>query len=166
MSFVVLNSARWRSVMIVFRITTAKWATVLDGSGYPARWNPRHIRVIYTAGSAALACLENLAHRSGEGLNANFRLVEIKIPENTTSDSYSLDDLPENWHTVRGYAVCQMLGSEWVKKNETCILRVPSSIIPSETNVLINPNHPHFHQISIQSTRKFSFDERLTGRGL
>lgn len=149
--------------MIVYRITTAKWASVLSGSGYPARWNPRHVRVIYTAESIALACLENLAHRSGEGLNANFRLVEINIPDDTSSDSYSLDDLPEEWHTVRGYPVCQSLGAEWIEKNESCILRVPSSIIPDETNVLINPDHPDFHQISIQSVRDFSFDERLSG---
>lgn len=149
--------------MIVYRITTAKWASVLSGSGYPARWNPRHVHVIYTAESIALACLENLAHRSGEGLNANFRLVEINIPDDISSDSYSLDDLPDGWHTVRGYPFCQSLGAEWIEKNESCILRVPSSIIPDETNVLINPDHPDFHQISIQSVRDFSFDERLSG---
>lgn len=155
--------AHWHSFMIVYRITTVKWATQLNGSGYPARWNPRHVRVIYTAGSIALACLENLAHRSGEGLNANFRLVAINIPEQTSSDSYSLTDLPEGWHTVHGYAICQKIGAEWIQNNETCILSVPSSIIPYETNVLINPNHPDFHQISIQSIRQFSFDERFTG---
>ena len=149
--------------MIVYRITSAKWASVLTGSGYPARWNPRYVRVIYTAESIALACLENLAHRSGEGLNANFRLVEIEIPKNTSSDSYSQDDLPEGWHTIRGYLACQKLGAEWIEKNKSCILHVPSSIIPYETNVLINPNHPDFSRISIQAIRKFSFDERLTG---
>lgn len=149
--------------MIVYRITTAKWASVLTGSGYPARWNPRHIRVIYTAESIALACLENLAHRSGEGLNANFRLVEIEIPENTSSDSYYPDDLPEEWHTVKGYSICQSLGAEWIQKNKSCLLHVPSSIIPNETNVLINPNHPDFQGITIQSVRTFSFDERLIG---
>lgn len=147
--------------MIVYRITTAKWAAELTGSGYPARWNPRHVRVIYTAGSIALACLENLAHRSGEGLNANFRLVEIEIPDNMSSESCFLNDLPEGWHTIHGYAMCQMIGNQWVHDNETCVLEVPSSIIPYEWNVLINPNHPDFHQISIKSIRNFSFDERL-----
>lgn len=147
--------------MIVYRITTAKWATELTGSGYPARWNSRHVRVIYTAGNIALACLENLAHRSGEGLNANFRLVEIEIPNNMSFNSHSLNDLPEDWHTVHGYAICQKIGDEWVQKNETSVMHVPSSIIPNETNVLINPNHPDFHQISIKSIRKFSFDERF-----
>ena len=147
--------------MIVYRITTAKWADKLSGSGSPARWNPRHVQVIYTASSIALACLENLVHRSGEGLNLNFRLVEILIPDDMAFDSINIADLPENWHKTEGYPACQVIGKEWVDQNETCILQVPSSIIPDESNILINPGHPDFYKISIQSIRNFSFDERL-----
>lgn len=149
--------------MIVYRITTAKWADKLSGSGYPARWNPRHIQVIYTASSIALACLENLVHRSGEGLNANFRLVEIWIPDGISSQTVTTDDLPENWHGIDGYPFCQRIGREWVEKRFSCTLQVPSSIIPDETNILINPGHAEFPKVSITKIRKFSFDERLRG---
>lgn len=147
--------------MIVYRITTAKWADKLSGSGYPARWNPRHVQVIYTASSIALACLENLVHRSGEGLNANFRLVEISIPDGISTQTVTTDELPEHWHTVEGYPFCQRIGNEWVEKSNSCTLQVPSSIIPDETNILINPGHSEFPQVSIQQVRRFSFDERL-----
>jgi len=147
--------------MVVYRITTAKWANKLSGSGYPARWNPRYVQVIYTASSIALACLENLVHRSGEGLNANFRVVEINIPNEVTSKEITLEELPENWHTINGYSACQSIGRRWVEEQKSCTLVVPSSIIPAETNLLINPNHPEFHQISIRNIREFSFDKRL-----
>lgn len=147
--------------MYVYRITTAKWASKLSGSGHPGRWNQRHVQVIYTASTIALACLENLVHRSGEGLNANFRLIRIEIPEEVSNESVTLSDLPNNWHTLNGYPVCQSIGKQWVEKQESCILQVPSSIIPDETNILINPDHPEFGQISINQIRKFSFDERL-----
>jgi RES domain-containing protein len=108
----------------------------------------QHVRVIYTASSIALACLENLVHRTGEGLNANFRLVEIAIPDDMPFDIIHADDLPENWHKTEGYPLCQAMGKEWVDQNKACLLQVPSSIIPDETNVLINPGHPDFGQIS------------------
>ena len=147
--------------MVVYRITTAKWANKLSGSGYPARWNPRYVHIIYTASSIALACLENLVHRSGEGLNANFRVVEINIPNEVTSKEITPEELPDNWYTINGYSACQSIGRRWVDEQRSCTMFVPSSIIPAETNVLINPNHPEFHQISIRSIREFSFDKRL-----
>lgn len=147
--------------MIVYRITTAKWADTLTGSGFPARWNPRHVHVVYTAGSIALACLENLVHRSGEGVNLNFRLIEIEIPESVSVTNISVQELPDKWYTMSGYPACQQIGRDWVEKSESCLLRVPSSIITDETNVLINPNHTEFEKISIQDIREFSFDERL-----
>lgn len=151
--------------MVVYRITTAKWADKLSGSGYPGRWNPRYVQVIYTASSIALACLENLVHRSGEGLDANFRVVEINIPDEISSDEIKTEELPENWHTINGYSVCQSIGRRWVEEQKSCTLVVPSSIIPKETNLLINPNHPEFQQISIRNIRKFSFDKRLVADG-
>ena len=147
--------------MVVYRITLAKWANVLTGSGYPARWNPKGYRVVYCAGSRALACLENLVHRSGEGLSANFKLAEIYIPDTITRGQVSSRELPAGWHTIDGYPICQTIGKEWLEKQESCILKVPSSIIKAEWNMLINPNHPEFKQIYIQKINDFSFDQRL-----
>ncbi len=147
--------------MIVYRITTAKWASRLAASGYPARWNPRNVYVIYTAGSRALACLENLVHRSGEGLHANFRIVEISIHDSVSIEKISVTDLPLKWNLITGYPACQEIGKEWVNNQSSCVLRVPSSIIEDEFNFLINPFHPEFNLISIRNIQEFTFDERL-----
>ena len=147
--------------MDVYRITLAKWAESLTGSGYPARWNPKGYHVIYSAGSRALACLENLVHRSGEGLNAGFKIASIHVPDSVLADEVLLDSLPPGWYSVEGYQICQELGSKWLEEQRSCTLKVPSSIIQDEWNLLINPAHPDFGQISIRSVRDFSFDQRL-----
>ncbi len=147
--------------MVVYRITLSKWAESLTGSGFPARWNSKGVYVIYTAESRALACLENLVHRSGEGLNQQFSLVEISIPENTPFETVELNLLPKNWQHISNYSVCRQMGDDWVSNRSTLLLRVPSSIIRDEYNLLINPAHPDFKRVKIRHSVPFLFDERL-----
>jgi RES domain-containing protein len=147
--------------LLVFRITTAKWAGKLSGSGHPARWNSKGIFVIYSASSRALACLENLVHRSGEGNHQNFRITEIDVPDDCTLKTVHIRELPETWHKAESYTLCQRIGDRWIEENNSLLLQVPSSIIREETNVLINPNHPEFPKIRVRSITPFQFDERL-----
>ena len=60
--------------MLVYRIVLEKYAS-LYASGVEGRWNSSGAKVLYTASSRALACLENVVHRSGEGLNDLFRTL-------------------------------------------------------------------------------------------
>ncbi|MDR9365100.1 MAG: RES family NAD+ phosphorylase [Balneolaceae bacterium] len=147
--------------MLVFRITTKRWAGVLTASGYPARWNSKGTRIIYTASTRALACLENLVHRSGEGLNQQFRITEIYIPDHLSKEKVNHKDLPVGWHQMESYHHCQNIGDGWVDNAESLLLEVPSSIIRDESNILINPYHPEFSTIEVQNITSFSFDERL-----
>lgn len=147
--------------MVVYRITTSKWAGVLSGSGYPARWNSKGIEVIYTASTRALACLENLVHRSGEGLNHQFRITEIFIDDKLSSETIKPENLPSKWFKRENYGYTQSTGDQWVREKRSLLLQVPSSIIREEYNVLINPNHPEFSQVEIQQVTPFSFDDRL-----
>jgi RES domain-containing protein len=41
------------------------------------------------------------------------------------------------------------------------LLKVPSAIIPEESNVLINPLHPDIKKVKIASASAFQFDARL-----
>ncbi len=147
--------------MHTYRITTARWAGKLSESGYPARWNVRGTFVIYTASSRALACLENLVHRSGEGLNQNFKITEIEIPDHCSKQIADHATLPVQWYKTEHYPACQHIGNRWIEEGETLLLQVPSSIIREEKNVLINPHHPEFSEVKISGVRDFRFDERL-----
>lgn len=147
--------------MVVFRITTERWAGVLTASGFPARWNSKGTHVIYTASSRALACLENLVHRSGEGLNQQFRITEIYIPESASVEHINHENLPEGWHQMDSYHHCQKIGDQWIESAKSLLLEVPSSIIRDESNILINPHHPEFLKVEVQKITPFDFDERL-----
>ncbi len=147
--------------MVVYRITTAKWADKLTASGFPARWNSKGTRILYTASSRALACLENLVHRSGEGLNQQFRIAEIYIPNKASREIVNFSDLPDKWFKMEQYDFCQRIGDDWIEQGKSLLLQVPSSVIQEETNVLINPNHSEFHQVKVQNISSFEFDERL-----
>lgn len=147
--------------MQLFRITTAKWAGKLSGSGYPARWNSKGKYVIYTASNRALACLENLVHRSGEGLNKNYKLTVIEAPDYISLKKVPANELPENWHETSSAPVCRTIGDKWIESGSSLLLSVPSAIIRDEFNLLINPAHPDFKKLSIKEVIDFEFDKRL-----
>jgi RES domain-containing protein len=147
--------------MVVYRITTAQWSAKLTASGYPARWSSRGSFMIYTAQSRALACLENLVHRSGEGNNALYKVMLIEVPDTLTIENLDLKKLKKDWYSMNNYPYCQALGDKWLQDAATVILKVPSVIIKQEFNYLLNPNHPDFKSIKLSATEDFDFDERF-----
>ena len=149
--------------MEVFRITHKKWSNRLTASGLPARWNSTGVFVIYTAGSRALACLENVVHRASSGLKAPFITMIILIPDDLIIKELLLDELPKDWSKSGepGYSKCQPFGDSWINSLESAILKVPSAIVPEDSNYLLNPSHPDFDKISIISEEPFAFDERI-----
>jgi len=121
--------------------------------------------MIYTSSSQALAALENVVHRSGEGLNDLFRVMTILIPDDVSSKVVKIKDLPENWHTREGRSKTRLLGNEWIRKGDSLLLRVPSAIITGEANIMINPNHPDFKKVKVEAIEPFDFDPRIKGGG-
>ncbi|QSE97310.1 RES family NAD+ phosphorylase [Fulvivirga lutea] len=147
--------------MIVYRIVHAEFANKIVASGRPARWNSAGTFVVYTASSRSLACLENLVHRSSEGLNAQFRTLVIEIPETIVIEEVTVNDLPKNWPSFKSQLQTRHMGDKWAVTQETCVLRVPSVIIPEESNYLINPQHLDFKKIKLLATEEFLFDNRF-----
>jgi len=147
--------------MQVYRITLAKWSGELIASGNPARWNSKGKYVIYTAASRALACLENVVHRSGEGLSSNYKVLTVEIPSKIKMAEIDPANLPDGWQHWTNYYKCQAFGDQWCNQNQTAVLKVPSAIIIEESNYLINPTHDDFLKIKIVDRTDFLFDHRL-----
>jgi RES domain-containing protein len=145
--------------LLLYRICLTEYADKLVASGKAGRWNREGDQMIYTAGSMALACLENLVHRSGASLQANFSVLTIFVPPGTSVTSISDKKLAPNWEKKPG--ITRNLGSEWLRKKESAILKVPSAIIQAEHNFLLNPLNPSFGDIKIIFTQPFNFDQRL-----
>lgn len=145
--------------MIVYRICLSKWSKKLTASGFPARWNSKGKFVIYTANTRALACLENVVHRSGEGLNGRFKVMIIEIPSKVKIKE--IKTLPKDWFTFESYSDCQKIGDKWIEEEEFAILKMPSAIISKEYNYLININHKDFKYVKLKNVEDFIFDPRI-----
>jgi RES domain-containing protein len=53
------------------------------------------------------------------------------------------------------------LGDYWIDNELSAVLRVPSAVVPAESNYLLNPRHLDFAQIATGDPVTFEFDERL-----
>jgi RES domain-containing protein len=149
--------------MHIYRITLEKYSHSFIASGNPARWNSKDVKMLYTASTRALACLENVVHRSAIGLQANFRTMIIEVPEGLPITIIKKEKLPANWQLFENYPYTQALGDAWISKGETAVLQVPSAIIGEEFNYLLNPAHEDFKKIKLIGTEPFEFDPRIKG---
>ena len=147
--------------MIVYRITLAMHSMKLLASGYPARWNSKDVKMIYTAQSRALACLENVVHRNSKGLHMNFNVMQILVPEEIVLQKIKETDLIKGWKEFDKMPYTQSLGDQWVRELKSAILQVPSAIVRGDSNYLLNPWHKDFQKIKLIRTDPFEFDDRI-----
>lgn len=123
------------------------------------RWNLAGDAAVYVSGTLSLAALELFVHL-GPRSTAAFGLVSIpvEILEELISEP---PNLPKNWRAQPPPSTTKTLGSEWLRSGESCVLKVPSAIVPVENNFVLNPAHPDFSVIRIGEEEPFSFDPRM-----
>jgi len=85
----------------------------------------------------------------------------VDIPEDRIRELE--ERLPKGWDGYPYLAVTQELGDRWVEGRLSLALRVPSAIVPSESNLLINPLHPDRHLLRIGKPEAVRVDRRLVG---
>lgn len=151
--------------MLVYRICLAEYAHELKASGNASRWNSNGNFVIYAAANRALACLENVVHRSSEGLNHLFKVMVIEIEDSVSVLDISVSSLDIDWHKRISYPYCQKIGDKWYHEENTAVLSVPSSIISMEKNYIINCRHEDFiaKKIRLLCTEDFEFNPLIKG---
>lgn len=127
------------------------------------RWNRKGTALVYTASSRALACLETVAHLGAGGLPLNRYLVKVEIPDVVWAKRQTLtnETAPLGWDALPSGKVSLDIGDQWVSRGSTCILEVPSVIVPEELNILINPAHPDAAKIVATKVRKWQYDARI-----
>jgi RES domain-containing protein len=150
-----------------FRILKAhRVASAFDGEGarlFGGRWNSPGTRMVYTAESRSLAALELLVHVRGAELLAAFVSIEAEFAPRLVR-AVDPASLPEGWRSYPAPAALQQVGDRWVARRESAVLRVPSAVMPGESNYLLAPEHPDFARIAIGSPVAFGFDARLAKR--
>ena len=148
--------------MFVYRIVNSKHSSELSDLGaslYGGRWNSKGKPVIYTGENVEIALLEVLANITIPLLH-NYNLVKIAIPDNSI-DVLNSKDLPKNCKHYPAPKNITKMGDEWIKSNNSVALKVPSCIILTANNYILNCNHPDIKKVKIISIAPFKIDSRL-----
>ncbi len=150
----------------VWRILTARFAeTAFSGEGarrHGGRWNPKGVPVVYTAGSQSLAMLEMLVQ--DQPLRARYVTIPAEIPSDLEIERVDVDRLPPDWRDPAALEPLRAIGSDWATGLVAAVLAVPSAVIPTETNYLLNPRHPGFARIAVGEPQELVTDLRLIGK--
>jgi len=152
--------------MIVFRLVREKFSSSLSGKGAAlrgARWNSIGVELIYTAGNRSLAMAEVAVHLSLATLPSDYLMMSIRIPDDVKVANLSVSDLPKNWNVFPHPLSTQRVGDAFVADVKYAVLKIPSVVTRGDFNYLINPKHPEFSRIKVESLEKFPFDRRLFG---
>ena len=152
--------------MEVFRLARKKYPIELSGKGaamFGARWNFKGTEIVYTAQSRALAMAEVVVHLSLATLPKDFVMLTVDVLDTIPIEILDEKKLPRGWNVFPHSFTTQLLGEDFIKRNEACILKVPSVVVKGDYNLLLNPYHEDFKQIKIIDQVDFPFDKRIFG---
>lgn len=152
-------------MMTVFRISHQAFITDLEGIGamkYGGRWNPPGIACLYCSEHLSLALLEKFVHAQGKDDMTNLATLSLKIPTAAKLYRVNTAKLDPNWATNIAYT--QWLGKQILEDMSYAGFVVPSIIIPSEMNIILNPASQSFKKITAGSPTEFSADPRLVAQ--
>ena len=127
------------------------------------RWNSKGVSVVYTAGSLSLALIEMLVNLPAPKLLQKFVRIPLSF-DTSLIHSITEDQLPSDWNSRPASPSTKAVGDAWVKDEISPVLKVPSVVVPEESNYIINPNHPEYNKISIGEPIVYFFDPRLSKR--
>lgn len=148
-----------------FRITLSRYAsTAFNGEGARlngGRWNSVGTRMVYTASSLSLATLELLVHTEDVStLDGRYTVIPIEFDVSLVQ-GINITTLPVGWNRPETIGDTQLLGDEWIRSMSSVLLEVPSVVIQTESNFLVNPGHPEFSKIAFRTGFILKLDPRL-----
>lgn len=136
-----------------------------EGSG--GRWNRIGTAIVYCSTSRALACLETMVHLAKHPLPLNRYLVGIEVSAAAWAQAVEFDlSAHVGWDAEPAGRASLDWGTAWVRSGKSLLARVPSVVVPEESNVLINPAHESITGVRAMKLRKWLYDARLGAAGL
>jgi RES domain-containing protein len=149
--------------MIVYRITNEAYKNDISGNGaalYGSRWNSKGIHLLYTSHSISLSILESLVHLKRKQIPPSQFLLHIEIPDEKDAAEISYKKIKNGWQQDLGYT--QWIGDQFIRNKQNLFLKVPSVLVPQESNVLLNPLHEAYKKVKIVAAELLGLDKRLT----
>ena len=152
--------------MILYRLAAKKYIDDVSGTGarlYGGRWNPVGSAGIYTSEHVSLALLEKFVHARVKENMQRIALLRIEIDESVIS-IFNTDDklLKKSWADDISYS--QWLGGQILADPSIVAFSVPSAIIPTERNFILNPSAENFNLVEFSKPVDFTTDFRLLSK--
>lgn len=150
--------------MIVFRVANLKYKeATLTGIGAEkvgGRWNQVGTRAIYCSENVSLALLEYYIHsENSANLPKKILVAKIEFPDEFLINT--LEKLPERWKQYPYSSKTTEIFSNLARNNDFFALKVPSTIVPFEFNIILNPLFKEFGKVEIIEFLDLPIDERL-----
>ena len=139
----------------------------LDTTGsfsYGGRWNPKGAPVLYTSPTFAGGMLELLAHSTVPRRPPRDHVgCLIEIPD-TAGVTVLQPPFSAGWDHPDDYSVSVGMARPWLVARKDLCLEVPSvPASPIERNIVINAQHPMFHQLVPTQKVGPVYDSRIWG---
>jgi len=148
----------------VWRIIKTRYSEdAFSGEGarlYGGRWNSSGTRMVYTSGSKSLATLELLVHLHSTSVLPSFSICPVDFDDSLV-EFLEPAKLPREWRQSPPPISLQAIGDDWISRGSSVVLRVPSVVIQTEHNYLINPAHSDFKELVIGDMAVLDLDPRL-----
>jgi RES domain-containing protein len=154
----------------VWRICKRQYApAAFSGDGglrAAMRWNHKGPRMVYAAQSLSLATLELWVHIPTAEPLASYVSIAAEIPDDLPISVFEPETLPRDWREDAAPASLRDLGTRWLISKVSVAARVPSVIVPTEYNYLLNPEHTEFARIRMGEPMPFLLDRRMWKLGV
>lgn len=140
--------------MILWRISNYADLSGRGGMLAPGRWHNRGMPIVYCSDHPSTTLLEMLVHMDLDDLPIHLQLLKIRCPDDVAIQ------IAENIDTSNE-TLTRETGDTWLSRGETCLLKVPSVVLPVASNILINPRHADAARLKIETVLHYPFDSRL-----
>lgn len=150
--------------MIVYRVANEKYKDLtLSGIGAEkvgGRWNKVGTQAVYCSENISLALLEYYVHSENIAyLPKKILIAIIKFPDDFIIEE--LKELPERWNQYPYSSETTEVFTDLAKDRNVFALRVPSTIVGLESNIILNPLYKEFGKVEVIEFIELPIDERL-----
>src|SRR5438067_655659 len=143
--------------MEVYHLGATLFARQLTGEGarlHGGRWNAIDYPCLYAAETKALCVLEYAVNVLQKEIPDDLSFTTYYLPDESWI-TFHEKDLPVNWKEKPAPASTKEWGIRHLQNH--LAIRLPSIIIPTEFNFIINPLHPGFKKVQIKEITPFTF---------
>lgn len=140
-------------------------ANPLSGEGglhEPARWHHVGSRIVYASASPSLAVLETLVWVPLHFFEER-TLIELEVPDEHLEKvgRARMFRLVHDAPAEERERLTRDFGTNWLQERRSLGLVVPSAVMPMESNILLNPDHPEMSSVIEVGREVVTLDPRL-----